>query len=397
MKIKKILIALSMIGVTSIGNAQWAVTNVDDTLYFGRTGIFTLAMGQLLNGVQTSVDQVAGLVEVSRKQAAQFQQDTDQRNRYALGQAAVLNKVLAIYPTLEACAELSKKVAVSGAISSSVGGGAHGGKPGSPTPPDQPKKIISEAAKQVALIANDVTNGTCSQDAVTAGTGKCNAVGNYGGSKNTPDSSVSPLAITGNTSNAEKVNVEAQDLANYSLDAAGITVANQYIINATLYNAPKVLPEDKAKKYPSYVPPYKAIMIKLFNAQQALSDIVAIRKAPTSSFVSSKGAVASDIWDAKKYHDLLGLNAPKSPSLMDIMTFQSLNDYLGVPTNTATSNDALLKALNNKMALNNFIALRQMHQQENTNILLSSLLTQAVTPTDLGAVNAQYNKIMNEK
>jgi hypothetical protein len=83
----KIAVALSMMGALSLVDAQWAVTNVDDVAYFGPTGIFTQAMGQMSNSVKGAVDAVRATQGVQIQQQNNNQNDTDSRNRVALGMA----------------------------------------------------------------------------------------------------------------------------------------------------------------------------------------------------------------------------------------------------------------------------------------------------------------------
>lgn len=394
MKLNKILLGLGMIGLTTIGNAQWAVTNVDDPLYFGPTGVFTQMMGQMQNSVKSSVDQVATLSEVFRKQQAQLQQDTDARNRLAINQAATAQRIAAMFPTLQACAELSKGQAGAGAMRTSASGGSSGGTSGYRTPAATVLK--SESDKLSMMIDAKTKLGTCST--LDNGVGGCSgSPGDYGGSSDgkIPSSDVSPLALKGNTKRGDKLDGNNQEVANYSLDARGIDVANQYISNATLANAPKMIPQDKLQANPGYKSLYDGVMVKLYAAQQAMKDILSnVKAAPLSS-----GSIAQQYWDANKgkYQTVLGMKAPDAPSLKDIIKFNVANDYFGTPDNTAQSQEDLLKDLSKKVALSNLIAERNLSAQENTNVLLSLMLTQMVTPADINKVNDQYNKIMNTK
>lgn len=396
-KIKKIFMALSMIGLTSlttIVDAQWAVSNVNDPLYFGPTGIFTQTMAQMQNSVKASVDQVATLTEVSRKQALQLQQDTDARNRMAMGQAAIAAKNVEIFPTLQACAELTQQNTGAGSMAAAYSGGSSGGTGKKKPLPAAAEEIKTEVDKQIAMLKEKETLGTCSTSNAKTGVGKCTAVGDFGGSPNIPSSDVSSLSIKGNTSNADKTDKNNQEIANFSLNPKAIDVANQYIQNATLYNAPKSLPDDKAKANPGYQPLYDSIMLKLNGAQQALKDILAMRKAPNAL---QSDSLAKAYWDqnSKKYKSIFGMKAPELPSLADLMNFNAANDYVGVPNDTAKTQEELLKEINKKLALNNMIAVKQLSQQENTNILLALMLTQAVTPVNSSELNNQYGKIMN--
>lgn len=395
-KLNKILLGLCMAGLTTIGNAQWAVTNVNDPLYFGPTGIFTQVMGQMINSAKASIDQVATLQGVQMKQAAQFQQDTDARNRLALNESATAQRNAAIFPTLQACAELSSRQTGAGAMRSTAAGGSSGGSPKGPKAGAAPQQITSENAQLKLALANKTSLGTCgANDNGVVGCGT--TPGNYGGNSDgsIPSSDVSPLALKGNTSKAAKTDPENQEVGNYSLDAKGIDVAHQYIINATLNNAPKMLPQAKLQAHPDYKSLYDSIMTKLYGAQQAMKDILASRKAAPLT----QGSVAQAYWAANggKYQTVLGMKQPDAPSITDIIKFTVANDYFGTPANTANSQEDLLKDISQKMALNNLIAERSLSAQENANTLLALLLVQQTTPADINKANTQYNSIANNK
>lgn len=389
--IKKLIIASSLAGLASVGQAQWSVMNMNDPLYFGPTGIFTRSMGQIMNSVKASVDQVATLSEVSRKQAAQFQQDTDQRLRNALGQSNISNRNAMLYPTLERCAEISAQGMGAGAIAPAYSGGGGGGTGKVKRLPKAAAGITTDTAKLTNSLNNKSAIGTCSELDIASKVKDCSSVGDYGGSSSAPSSDVSPLALKGNTNNTEKVKKDEQEFANLTLSDKEIDVGQQFIANATLYNAPKVLPADKAN--PSYQSLYDTVMIKLNSAQQAMKDILSMRRAGTLQ----DGSLAQEYWDknSDKYKAMFGMKAPKTPSLADLINFQAANDYVGVPDTTLKTTEDLLGAVNKKLALQNMVAVKQLNQQENTNILLSLLLVQAVTPADIGKVNAEYNKFVN--
>lgn len=387
----KLLIAIGMLGLTSVGNAQWAVTNVNDPLYFGPTGIFTQMMGQMFNTLKASVDQVAALSEVSRKQNAQNQEDTDSRMRAALGQANIAAYNMTLVPTLQACAEYTQRGTGAAAVRASMSGG--GGGSGKYTPAAKAAAVItSEASKAAEMIGQKNNLGTCSEADVKGNIAGCTAVGNFGGGTKTVAADTASLSLKANMSNKDKVDKAQQDFANLTLDKDAYDVTNQYIRNATLYNAPKMLPDDKLKTNPAYKSSYDSIMIKLNAAQQAMIDIASMRKAAGVN----PSALAGKYWqeNSTAYKDLLGMNPPQDPSLTELLNFNVLNEVFGVPKNTAKGQEELLKDLNTKIALNNLIAFKQLSQQENTNILLSLLLTQSVTPASLAQLNDNYDAAM---
>lgn len=391
---KKLIITIGMLGLTSIGNAQWAVTNVNDPLYFGPTGIFTQMMGQMQNTVKASIDQVSALGEIARKQDAQMQEDTDRRMREAMGSANIAAYNMSLVPTIQACAEYTQRGAGAAAVRSAMSGGGGSNKYSSPGKASA--EIRSDAIKQGALIANKKNLGTCSAEDIAGKVAGCTgAVGDFGGSVKTPAGDVTSLSIKANMSNSQKMSVE-QDYANLTMNAQAQDVANQYIKNATLYNAPKVLPDDKLQKTPAYKAMYDAVMTKLNSSQQVMVEIMSTRKESAGFDPSS---LAGKYWqeNATAYKNLLGMNPPANPSFTELLNFSVTNDYFGIPKNTAMSEQDLLKELNRRAALNNLIAYKQLSNQENTNILLALLLTQATTPAPSpNEMDGAYNEAMNK-
>lgn len=389
---KKLIIAISMLGLTSIGNAQWAVTNVNDPLYFGPTGIFTQMMGQMQNTVKASIDQVSALGEIARKQDAQMQEDTDRRMREAMGSANIAAYNMSLVPTIQACAEYTQRGVGAAAVRSSMSGGGGSGKYSAPGKASA--EIKSEWIKQGALLANKKNLGTCSAEDFAGKVAECTEVGDFGGSVKTPAGDVTSLSIKANMSNNQKMSVKQQDYANLTMNAQAQDVANQYIKNATLYNAPKVLPYDKLQKTPAYKAMYDAVMTKLNSSQQVMVEIMSTRKESAGFDTSS---LASKYWqeNAPAYKSLLGMNPPTNPSFTELVNFSVINDYFGIPKNTAMSEQDLLKELNRKASLNNLIAYKQLSNQENTNILLALLLTQATTPAPSpNEMNSAYDAAM---
>lgn len=389
-KLNKIMVGVALIGLTGVVEAQWQVD-------IPSTATFTQNFAQVMNSVKASVDQTATMIDINRKQQAQLQADTDARNRYALNEAATAQKQVAIYPTLQACAELTSHQQGAGGMRAAASGGSSGGSSGARTVGGVATSIRTEPDKQIVMLDQKQKLQTCSFSDKLGNIAGCGSVGNYGGSQDgsIPGSDVSSLSLKGNTSNADKLD-KSQELANYTLDAKGMDVANQYMTNATLYNAPKMLPEDKLKKNPSYKSLYDSVMIKLNGAQQAMKDIVALRKAPKDM---PSNSFAQLYWDKNKsnYETVLGMKQPKQPSLMDTIMFTASNDYFMVPADTAKSQDEAMKDLSQKIALNNLIASRQLQQEENIAHLLSLMLTQQVTPVDMEQLNNLYSKSMGVK
>lgn len=388
-KLNKIMLGVVLVGLAGAVEAQWQVD-------IPATATFTQNFAQVMNSVKASVDQTASMIDIQRRQQAQLQADTDGRNRYALGEAATAQRQVAIYPTLQACAELTSRQQGAGGMRAAASGGSSGGSPGARTPGGVATNIHNDPDKQIVMLDNKKKLDACSLSDSLGKVAGCGAVGNYGGSQDgtIPASDVSYLSLKGDTNNADKAD-KSQELANYTLDAKGMDVANQYMTNATLYNAPKMLPADKLSKNPSYKSLYDAVMIKLNGAQQAMKDIVAMRKAPKDM---PSNSFAQLYWDKNKsnYETVLGMKQPKQPSLMDTIMFTASNDYFMVPADTAKSQDEMMKDLSQKIALNNLIASRQLQQQENISLLLSLILTQQTTPVDMEQLNTLYTKGMSK-
>lgn len=392
-RLNKIMLGIAFIGLTGVAGAQWQVD-------IPTTATFTQTFAQVMNSLKASIDNTTTQLDIGRKQAAQLQADTDARNRYAAIEAKTAQDIAAIYPTLQACAELTNRQMGIGAMKASVAGGSSGGSPGARTLGGMAASIKSEGSKLSAMIDQKTKLQTCSQSDVAGRVGDCASVGNYGGNEDPqqnvsiPSSDVSSLSLKGNTDKSQKID-QKSEFANYSIDAKGIDVAYQYIHNATQYNIPKALPDDKLKANPEYKSLYDAVMVKLNGAQQAMKDILAMRKVGA---MPASGP-ARDYWEKNKgkYEVIFGMRQPPSPSTIDIIKFNVANDYFGVPDNTNPDEKTLLTQINQRLALSNLIAIKQMDQQENSNILLALLLTQQVTPADAGKLNDLYKKIINDK
>lgn len=386
----KIAIAISLASLTSIASAQWAVTNVNDPLYFGPTGIFTQMTGQMQNTLKASVDQVSAMTDLFRKQQNQLQEDTDVRNRAAMGYQAMAQHNMAIMPTLEACAALSKKALGAASVSTSLSGGSAGGAGKAATQADA-SNITSEQVKQSDMLNKKTTLGTCGVN--DKGVAGCSGTaGEYGGNSKQMSGDVSSLSIKTNMKNSDRLNPETQDFANFTLDQQGFDVAKQYIRNATYYNAPTAMTADQLAKNPAYKSAYDSVMAKLNGAYQAMLDIASTRKAGTPLPADS---VAGKAWNDNKsqYQSLFGMKAPDNPSLTELMNFTAFNDYFGVPKDTAQDETALLKELNNKIALNNLISYKVLTQLENLNITQSLSLTQQTTPVNIDSIKGQYSQM----
>lgn len=398
LKLKKtrIIMALSLLSISSIANAQWAVVNVNDSYfyegYFGKLGNFTTSMASMINSLKAAMDENTTVLDITRRQMAQDSRDRDSRNRAAMGQANIAQKIMTMVPTLEACAVASKRSGTNAGVTASGAGALS--KNNTFT---EAKKLNSEVDKLALLVQSKKELGTCSADDVISGNGLCTTVGNYGGSSRIAPSDLTYLSIKGNTNTADKINKEQQEYANFTLDEKGYEVAMQYIANSVLYAAPTALTEEQLKKpeNKSYIPAYNAAMVKLYAVQQAYSDIVASRMP----LPLNPDSIAKANWDKNKavYQNVMNMKAPEKPSFIEYINFTAMLDFIGTSTqNVPTDEIGYLREINEKLKLNNMVAVRQLAQQENTNILLGQLLAQSVTPVDTREIKNQYDSLSRE-
>lgn len=390
-KIKKTVVALSFIGLASVGtlSAQWAVTNVNDAIYFSPTGIFTQSVGRIMSGVKGSVDAVRETQNIQIAQSDANLEKTDQRNRLAKGVAEIYKKDLEQIPTIQQCVELTNKKANSSAVSASHGAGGGGGRgAGGAAKPDSREKRQEEvkdtATAQASLLLNKAALKTCAGGMDNAIQG-CSGAGEYAGGD------VNSSSVTQNISGKQT----GKDLANFSLNADGFKVAQKYANDSTLYDAPRFLTDDEAKKNPAYVAMYNSVINKLNAANEAILNVAKIRRAPDTLI----GGAAGANWTKSKgeYEQTLGLKQPPVPSLFELLNFTVFNDYAGPNSAKPKSGEELQQDLNRKITLANVIALKQLQSSEQNNILLAHLLAQQVTPVNIQAVHAEHAKTKNLK
>ena len=391
----KILLALSLLGFSSITHAQWAVVNVNDAYYyegyFGKLGSFTGSVASMINSLKASVDENTAILDVTRRQMAQDSRDRDSRNRAAMGQANIAAQVMTMVPTLEACAVASKTSGTNAGVASS-GAGALSNE----NSVTKARQLNSEVDKLLLAVKDKTSLGTCSAEDVKNQNAMCSTVGDFGGSDRIVPSDLTYLSIKGNTRTSDKLNPTEQEYANFTLDEEGYNVALQYIANSTLYAAPTALTPEQAKRAESkaYIPLYNSAMIKLYSIQQAYNDIVSSRVA----LPFAPGSIAKENWDNNKsvYQYLMNMKAPENPSFIEYINFTAMLDFIGTSTKNVPTNElGYLREINEKLKLNNMVAVRQLAQQENTNILLGQLLSQSVTPVNLNEIRRQYDEINN--
>lgn len=377
---KKILIALGMIGSVAIANAQWAVTNVNDALYFGPTGLFTQAMAKMNMAVNANIQAQTGTQQVMIQQQNHNMAVQDERMRRSMGLSEIAKRDNIDRPTLEMCAEVSKTAYTGASIGSMYSGGRRPGNkapPGAPpTMPEKELQIVNSASAQ-ALMLKDMTKlGTCSPEyGKVAG---CSGAGLYA------KADTSPLSLKTNMKGA----AGNRDFANWSLDAQGYEVGKKYISDATLSNAPRFPSAEQLEKNPGYLAIYNSVITKLHAAQESMMDIINIRVG------ASLSGFAAELWakDSGSYESLFGQKAPANPSTFEVVNLAVYRDFFLPEQKTD-----LVKEQNRLTAMSNYISWQQFKTQENTNILLAHLLVQTTTPTNKAQVDAEYNRIANLK
>ena len=390
-KIKKTVLALSFISIASIGtlSAQWAVTNVNDPIYFSPTGIFTQSVGRIMSGVKGSIDSVRETANIQIAQQDGLQEDTDKRNRIANGVAEIYKKDLEQIPTIQQCVELTNKQTNTSAVSATHGAGGGGGRGagGAPKPDSREKRqeeVKDTATAQASLLLNKTTLKTCAGGMDNAIQG-CSGVGEYAGGD------INSSSITQNISGKQT----GKDLANFSLNSEGYKVAQKYANDSTLYDAPRFLNEAQAKKNPSYIAMYNSVINKLNASNEAILSIAKIRRAPDTLI----GGAAGANWTKSKgeYEQTLGLKQPSVPSLFELLNFTVFNDYAGPNSAKPKSGEELQQEVSRKITLANVISLKQLQATEQNNILLAHLLVQQVTPVNIQSVHAEHAKTVNMK
>lgn len=415
-----ILGALGAVGGTA--NAQWAVTNVNDPIYFGPTGIFTQLVGHMINSSKAATDQGTAMSEIQRKQTFQLQEDADQRGRLSAGQLAVAQKISAIRPTLEACSMMSKGVAKASASRTSAGGsGAAGGQP-APNPKGRAEEIRNAEQnfntllsgprterESLALIVETRKNlDTCSEIDVATKFGGCingpKEGGKFAGTGQLPPSDISPLSLFGNTNKNEKINKEGE-FASRSIPFSKATdgsnqtveVSKAYINNLLTNGMPRIPDPSKLSNNPEIMGQYRVYQQRIESSSKALRDILSLTIAPETPI--NPASVAGKHWEEAKtkYQALLGMKAPATPSMRDHLYYQVSNDYMGVPPNTPLNGDQLLQAMNERLAAANYISFKQLEAIENMNVQLATINANQIAPFNYSGYMSDINKAENNK
>ncbi len=410
-KIKIIAAAVMVLGLNSQAHAQWAtidlaniaqttISAVQNTLTAG----YTWLTAQAASATGNKIGQVNQSIGAQTKQSVLNVEATGAQMRSALGEQYEAQKFLEMIPKLDACAEASEnhKDAIKNTAVAAVGKSTRGGSQGAPNRANQ---VNSTAAAQGGVLKDKKDLGTC--HAAIAGIAGCpestpNANGTPTNPPNQPyaRADTEPRGIKGDVKNLNKTDESANNESafnNYTFDSdttedKGFKVALKYVNDATLYDPPKVATTDALKKNPSYAAIYEAMMTKLNASNDALSDIVKMRRKAEDKTLKDTliGKDWKDLTDSD-YQKITGnkKKPTKNPSMYEMVNFQVMKDYLG------DKDVEEVKDTNKRLALNNYLLWNQYKQQENTNILLSHILVQLTTPINKSTVDAEFSKTMS--
>lgn len=374
------LFLIASLATLGTAQAQWSVIDVN-------SNAIKQTLDNIKEGVKGTMNELQGVrknQEVQVKQVDQYQEDTDKRNRLAYGMQESIRRDLDAIPTLQQCAEMTNRAGNSSGYQASISGsgGGRGSRANANTFSGATKAITSTATAQANVLMQVKNAQTC-------GGGMDDAINGCSGEQDYAGADVNSGSLKKNFASKNSVGIMTNTLNN-----DGYNAALTYAKNATLYAAPPELTVNEVRKNPAYLAVYKPVIAKLNASYEALTEIATLRRAPgamPSGFAGQK-------WDDEKanYQATFGVVAPAIPSFYEALNFAVMRDYAG-PKKADESSDPveLARQLNEKMVINNVIAMQQYRAAENTNILLAHLLTQSVTPTNVENVRAEAAKTRN--
>jgi hypothetical protein len=377
---KKNIITISIFSLLTIStNAQWAIFNINDWVLE-----YMRATRQAVESAKLSFLSQGQMLQMN--QADENVVNSDYRNRMAIGFSQIMKADDDLRPTLQQCIDSSKNIYANAAISKSIGGAGSGrGKTSGagrnakaavsdmPTPdPSNPTQAENDqrtpADSKLITLANISKLKMCSTRYGT----------NFGCTGIDDDFSLGDIrmySLLQNTKKSDRVNAN-NVIVNYTFDDAAYKVAQQYILNTTETEAPRMISPEELTKNPTYIATYNSIRRKLDVAHEVLSEIAAQRVGTTLT-----GNMAST-WANNKseYATIFGsqLKFPTAPSLYEILNFNVHSDLFGKAYQNAKAD---VKETNQKLAMTNYLLFKMYSQQEQTNILLSQMLVHSVTPT----------------
>lgn len=394
---KKTIISTIFLITSFNAHSQWAV--MDAALQ--KNGVFTASMAEMLGGVNTSIQTTSQTINEQSKLMERLQIDTDKRNRQAKIEDKIYNDNLNSIPTIRKCIELTQGALFSTVSNSplSFGGGRLGYKNGgggrirfralkggqSNLCRTQPCTTLDPEIR-----ADNVVDSTTSSLEAIADkkniAGGSSSMAKALGLNGQPDykfADIQPLAIFYNlTSRGDK------HFTNFSSEAENSAAAQQYI-SGVIGNPPPKLSDDEIKRNPTYLALYDSAMTKLYAATHVLQDMAKLREAQPISGASS------DTWNSEQSHygTLYGDRPfPANPSTYEVLRFNVDKNFAGLRTQPLTTTDERLDDLIKQTSLTNKIALLKFEEQEKSNLLLSHLLSQTVTPVTTETIKAEYNK-----
>lgn len=376
-KLKLISFAILLLSLNSKTQAQWATINVQDFI----NRMYTSAQA---SGIKGSTDLVKSSVENLTRQSVANQEDTDARNRKALGENTARANLMPKppeFPTVEQCIELTQAETKAPAVNSSAknkNGGPGGGGPGG---------IRSAVKTNIEVLSKTLDkmkdNKTCYKEVL--GAAGCTTIGAYAGNN------IHPKGLKGNTENINPNDENSAEFKNYSLNKEGFEAAKEYVGNATYYDVPKVPDKTQLEKNQIYASYYGSLKTKLDAAHDTLLDVVKDKReggTPTG--------IAGTEWNnsSTDYKKITGATTiPNKPSLFELTNYIIMKDYIGDTKADVSS----INEVNKRLALSNYINWNLLSQQKNTNILLSHILVQLTTPISKKQVDEEYNKTVNLK
>lgn len=411
-KLKIIAATVMLLGLNGQAYAQWYVIDpaniaqatisaVQTTLTAG----YTWLTAQSASATGNKVGQVNESIGAMTKQSVLNVEATGAQMRSALGEQYEAQKMIAMIPKLDACAEASEnqKDSVKNSAVAAAGKSTRGGSQGAPA---RAANVTSTAAAMGGVLKDKKDLGTC--HAAIAGVAGCPDV--PAAAPGSPPAipagqpyaraDTEPRGIKGDVKNLTSTNESANNEAafnNFTFDSdsgedKGFKIALKYANDATLYDPPKVANKEALKKNPAYAAIYESMMTKLNASNDALTDIIKMRRKAEDKTLAD--TIISKEWQdlsPSDYQKMTGnkKKPTKNPSMYEMMNFQVMKDYLG-------SKDVEdVKDTNKRLALNNYLLLNSYKQQENTNILLAHILVQLTTPMNKATVDAEFNKTMS--
>ena len=94
---------------------------------------------------------------------------------------------------------------------------------------------------------------------------------------------------------------------------------------------------------------------------------------------------------------MFGWKAPDVPSVRELLFYQVSNDYMGIPEETTPTGDMLLRQMNERLAVSNYIAFRQLEATENTNTQLAIINLNQLAPFNMSGYLNELNSAENKK